>query len=84
MSETPDTSGLFKNAKQVMDDIKASTEQGIPLQGNLRDYFAAAAMQGLLSDTKRFGPESGLKSNDDISFWSYEIADAMIKERDPK
>ena len=41
----------------------------------LRDYFAAKAMQGLLSDT-------GVKSTpDEFSFNAYLMADAMLKAR---
>jgi hypothetical protein len=43
----------------------------------LRDYFAAKAMQGILSDPR----------NDDVrpsyvSEWAYKIADAMMKARE--
>jgi len=41
----------------------------------LRDYFAAKAMQGLLSDTS-------IKSTpDQFAFNSYMVADAMMKAR---
>ena len=42
----------------------------------LRDYFAAAAMQGIVrSNNNRFHPEDDAK-------WCYEIADAMLMERE--
>ena len=41
----------------------------------LRDYFAAKAMQGLLSSTKTDSPE--IIAND-----SYTMADAMLKARE--
>jgi len=41
----------------------------------LRDYFAAAAMQGMLADAEG-------ESNDSIARYSYDLADAMIRERE--
>ena len=42
----------------------------------LRDYFAAAALQGILrTNSNRFHPE-------DDANWCYQIADAMLKERE--
>lgn len=40
----------------------------------LRDYFAAHALLGQLSYNECLNPE-------EISQWSYEYADAMLKER---
>ena len=51
--------------------------QGIETGMTLRDYFAAAAMQGLLSDGNAMvvcGPNS-------IAAMSYEMADAMLRVR---
>jgi hypothetical protein len=42
----------------------------------LRDYFAAKAMQGLLSD-EAYGEEQ-----DRTAEWCYAMADAMLKARD--
>ena len=43
---------------------------------SLRDYFAAKAMQGMLS-------EPSLKATTkEFAFKSYELADAMLKERE--
>ena len=44
----------------------------------LRDYFAAKAMQGILSDPNIAIPRQKTAE------WAYGIADAMIKERDEK
>ena len=44
---------------------------------DLRDYFAAMAMQGLI-----VADVNALSSNSDISRYSYEMADAMLKERE--
>ncbi|TNE75105.1 hypothetical protein EP331_00015 [bacterium] len=53
---------------------------------SLRDYFAAQAIQGILSnqlETKKLS-ELGLTNNDEnelLSKYSYKIADAMIAEK---
>jgi len=43
---------------------------------DLRDYFAGLAMQGYISE--------GVGSSVQISHWAYEMADAMLKAREPK
>ena len=42
---------------------------------DLRDYFAAKAMQGILSD-----PDLAI-NNEKIAEWAYTLAEAMMKER---
>lgn len=54
---------------------------------NLRDYFAAMAMQGMLSDASAVDEETGKKltlPNDVelIAIVSYTMADAMMKARE--
>lgn len=46
---------------------------------SLRDYFAAAALQGLMA---QYDPEDELEHY--IAKWSYEAADAMIRAREAK
>ena len=50
----------------------------------LRDYFAAKAMQGIVVNFNKVGP--GWVPNDcsmvELSKNAYEIADAMLKQRD--
>ena len=46
----------------------------------LRDYFAAAALQGLLSSIQ----PNQLWSGDDVSIVCYRTADAMLKAREAK
>jgi hypothetical protein len=46
---------------------------------SIRDYFAAAALQGLMSKVK---PEAHWE--DYRAKWAYEAADAMLKEREAK
>jgi hypothetical protein len=43
----------------------------------MRDYFAAAALQGLMA---KMEPENQLEHH--IAKWSYEAADAMLKVRE--
>jgi len=61
--------------------------QAFPLQGNdeyegqdgmtLRDYFAAKAMQGMLSEN------SGIRyPNEELAQFAYAVADAMMKARE--
>ena len=45
----------------------------------MRDYFAAAALQGLMA---KMEPENQLEHH--IAKWSYEAADAMLKARGSK
>lgn len=47
---------------------------------NLRDYFAAKAMQALITVYVNTGNETPGKEY--ITSWAYEYADGMIKERD--
>ena len=47
---------------------------------SLRDYFAAKAMQSLIIQI--YNPE--YNSAEDIAKWSYEFADAMIRESQKK
>jgi hypothetical protein len=46
----------------------------------LRDYFAAAALQGLLASIQ----PNQLWSGDDVAVTCYRTADAMIKAREAK
>jgi hypothetical protein len=51
----------------------------------LRDYFANSAMQGLLSNPnwmKEYKGEKYIMQKEIISSFSYEIADAMLKQRE--
>ena len=47
----------------------------------LRDYFANSAMQGMLSNTAMFDLLNG-NANEIASRLSYELADAMLKQRE--
>ena len=51
--------------------------QGGRIEGmTLRDYFAAKAMMGLGCN-----PNHVSMTDDEIAKWSYNLADAMMKER---
>ena len=45
---------------------------------DLRDYFAAGAMQGLLSDGV------GSLSDEELADWAFKLADAMMRVRGSK
>lgn len=55
--------------------IPSSTDAGM----SLRDYFAAKAMQGILSAGR--DPQYGGQSMSDLANASYEIADHMLEAR---
>ena len=67
---TKDTGGPAFPYEYKFGDGTAKRAEGM----TLRDYFAAKAMQGLLT---------GCSDPDHVSFakWCYEIADAMLAER---
>jgi hypothetical protein len=51
-----------------------------PVPGlSIRDYFAAKAMQGVLSS-----PNYGVYGEDALAALAYKIADAMLREREKK
>ena len=45
----------------------------------LRDYFAAAALQGLIANKPHKGIDTSLMSD-----WAYKVANAMLNEREKK
>ena len=45
----------------------------------LRDYFAAAALQGLIANKPYMGIDTSLMSD-----WAYKVANAMLNEREKK
>jgi hypothetical protein len=48
---------------------------------SLRDYFAAAALQGLMASPREWVDEI---TGERIAAWAYEQADAMIAARERK
>jgi hypothetical protein len=60
------------------DYMKAFPWTGAGTDGmDLRDYFAAAALQGMLSENG-----GGALCNPDLATWAFTIADAMMKARE--
>ena len=63
-----------QDANACLDEYKGMT---------IRDYFAAKAMQGIISVyDRRAGFKTMEKESIDLAKTSYEIADAMLKERE--
>ena len=58
-----------------------TNDQGVIVGGqqgmDLRDYFAAAALKGMLSENG-----GGALCNPDLATWAFTIADAMMKARE--
>lgn len=70
--KNPKNPSAFPTQKKDLNEGLEWTEDGM----SLRDYFAAKAMQGVLSiDVDLDCPPKHIAS------WSYEIADAMLAER---
>jgi len=46
----------------------------------LRDYFAARALQGMVGNSSKVNN----KFVEAISYWSFQFADAMMKQRESK
>ena len=54
-----------------------------PMGMSLRDYFAAAALTGMLADSGRTERFRDTHNMDEINAsWAYELADAMLAERE--
>lgn len=51
---------------------------------SLRDWFAGMALQGMLAHSTRYKPRPGTSSNwhEAISEEAYQLADAMLAERE--
>lgn len=63
-----------------------SAESGLHLRDpgmTLRDYFAAKAMQGMVSTVKFLKEAEGLDP-DPLAVAAYQIADAMLEARESK
>ena len=61
-------------SKKFIEDQKVSSEKETKW---LRDHFAGLAMQGHIASDKDLNFDAV-----DIAMWSYEQADAMLKERE--
>ena len=62
--------------------LRADSNHVIEFHGmTLRDYFAAKAMQGWLSTYGADVPQQSVRT-ENIAMLAYQIADAMLKERE--
>ena len=69
----------MNNTTNIKDSIDQGEKQaGIQLPVDLRDYFAAKAMQGLISEPSIQG------TMDEFAYRAYAIADAMLTVRETK
>ncbi len=66
-NKKPSNPDLHKGSIQIMED-----------RVTLRDYFANSAMQGICAHPTGFG----IATADGVAKRSYEIADAMLKQRE--
>ncbi len=73
---TATTHGFYQDGQPCM------THYGSRSGITVRDYFAAAALQGIISDASV--PASSKKDGELVSRSAYEYADAMLKAREGK
>lgn len=72
----------FPSCSQNQETGETVVTQGEPGL-SVRDYFAGAAMQGMLAHSTRYRPAEGYPSDwhAAISREAYELADAMLRAR---
>ena len=68
------------SGQQTIENQSINNRENAVLVVNLRDYFAAAALHGLLSSIQ----PNQLWSGDDVAVTCYRTADAMLKAREAK
>ena len=61
----------------MKDKYYAFPSDGFDSGMTLRDYFAAAALQGLIANKPYMGIDTSLMSD-----WAYKVANAMLNERE--
>jgi len=64
---------MNKNTNAFPIEINEHTDNGM----TLRDYFAAAALQGLIANKRHMGIDCVTMSD-----WAYKVANAMLNERE--
>ena len=64
---------MNKNKNAFPIEINEHTDNGM----TLRDYFAAAALQGLIANKRHMGIDCVTMSD-----WAYKVADSMLNERE--
>ena len=71
---TKETGGpAFPVPAELCQDLTVEEQRGM----TLRDYFAAKAMQGLITSL----PSDSTLYDSNVAKWSYEMADAMLEAR---
>ena len=66
----------MKNANKPNKQSEKQWATLLPVELNLRDYFAARALQGILAN-----PEAWDMNDEQIAEWAYNAADAMLDAR---
>jgi len=64
---------MNKNINAFPIEINEHTDNGM----TLRDYFAAAALQGLIANKRHMGIDCVTMSD-----WAYKVANSMLNERE--
>lgn len=76
---------LLKRAEESVFPVKMDMGDGSRIEGmgmSLRDYFAAKAMQGIITTAAAPILTSLAGLDDDIAKTAYEMADAMLRARE--
>jgi len=82
-AEAPLTEEQKKARRKDISAFPVNKYEGSWVDGmNLRDYFAAKAMQGFMSTLRRHAIDEGyVVTPQQYAEWAYEMADAMIEMR---
>lgn len=75
MNEKPENPAAF--AACCADAGQSWMQEGM----TLRDYFAAAALQGIIAGKEHFHPRQGQAYKENLAELAYIYADAMLKAR---
>ena len=70
----------FPVPAELCQDLTVEEQRGM----TLRDYFAAKAMQGLMSRKEQGGFDFAVYEKDAmrVALWAYDLADEMLKARE--
>ena len=73
------------SGQQTTENQSIANRENAALSVDLRDYFAAAALQGLLGNSEfRVAADVESEIPNAIAKYAYEAADAMLKAREVK
>jgi hypothetical protein len=75
--------GMVRKNMATNDSLPVYDDEPYPGMA-LRDYFAIESLNGMLAHSTRYKPRQGCSENwhDAISEEAYELADAMLKQRE--